>query len=617
MSVNLGLSRSRGSSISLEKFIKCRKNLSKPPPRLWPDDPRPRTTHIDEQGRPVVEIHHPLLQKLESLRDVNEFDQVYTQIVVSGLLHHSLVSGRVIKKLCTCFSSVSRAISVFDSIHEPDAFLGNTILRCLVNLKQPLGALSFYYEKFVGRCVLHNHYTFPLMAKVCTEIGSVREGEKIHALVSKLGFDLDLFVRNSLIHMYSVFGRIRDAHKVFDGGYMSDLVSWNLMIVGYVKNGQVDVARELFDKLPERDVFSWNSMLCGYVRIQNIEGAQYLFENMPAPDAVSWNCMIDGYAAVGNVTMAREFFHRMPRRNAVSWNTMLALYVRIKDYTECHRLYEVMMDKGDDLKPNKASFMSVLTACAYLGRIDTGKRIHSYITSNRIKPDMLLSTALLTMYAKCGAMDMAREVFDGMAERSIVSWNSMIMGYGMHGHGEKALETLVDLEKHGNVVPNGATLVCVLSACANAGMVLEGWWVYDRLTRIYNVEPKLEHHGCLVNLLGRAGLTKDSKELKKETQSVLSSCWTLSNPDIGEILAKQLMRLQPSDIGPYVLLSYVYAVDGKWKDVERVRRMMDEKKLCTLSKGSNPNWMTKIAYSMLCEIGFELKISTQTIADKS
>lgn len=380
------------------------------------------------------------------------------------------------------------------------------------------------------------------------------------------------------------------------------------MIDGYVKNGRMDIARELFDEMPERDVFSWNIMLCGYARIQDMEGARYLFENMPAPDAVSWNCMVDGYAAVGNVGMAREFFDRMPRRNVVSWNTILALYVRIKDYTECLRLYEVMIDKGDGLKPNKASIMSALMACGYLGRIDIGKQIHSYVTSNKIKPDMLLSTALLTMYAKCGAMDMAREVFDGMGEKSIVSWNSMIIGYGKQGNGEKAVEIFVDLEKHGNVVPNGATLVCILSACANVGMVLEGWWVYDRLTRIYSVEPKLEHHGCLVNLLGQAGLTKHSEELREKSTFVLSSRWTLSNPDIGEILAKRLMRLQPNDIGPYVLLSYIYAVDGKWEEVEKVKKIMDEKKLCIVRKGSISGCMTSIVYSVLCEIGSEFKI---------
>ncbi|CDY63612.1 BnaC03g72790D [Brassica napus] len=550
MRLGLARSRGRGNSISLDKFIECRKNLSKPSPRLWPDDPRPQTTHLDETGEPIVEIHHPLLQKLEYLRSLNEFDQVYTQVVVSGLLQHSLVSGRVIKKLCACFHSISRAASVFDSIHEPDAFLGNTILRCLLTSRQPLGALRFYYEKMVARCVLQNHYTFPLMAKVCAEIGFVKDGEKIHALVSKKGFDLDLFVRNSLIHMYSVFGRIRDAHKVFDGGSTLDLVSWNLMIDGYVKNGEVDIARKLFDVMPERDVFTWNSVLCGYARVKDMEEA---------------------------------------------------------------RLYEEMVDKGDGFKPNKASITSVLTACGKLGRVDIGKRIHLYVTSNGIKPDMLLSTALLTMYAKCGVMDMAREVFDGMRERSIVSWNSMIMGYGMNGDGEKAVEMVLDLEKHGNVEPNGATLVCVLSACVSAGMVLEGWWVYDRLTRIYNVEPKVEHHGCLVNLLALAGLTKDSEELKgKESQSVI---WTISNLDIGESLAKRLMRLQPSEVGLYVLLSYVYAIDGKWEEVEKVRRMMDDAKLCRIRKeSSNSSCITKILYSMLCEIGLELKILTLPIA---
>ncbi|KAE8075826.1 hypothetical protein FH972_014513 [Carpinus fangiana] len=333
----------------------------------------------------------------------------------------------------------------------------------------------------VGKWVVPNHYTFPLLVKVCVEIGLVREGKKVHARVVKFGFEADLFVRNSLIHMYSVCGRIGGAWIVFDTGPDMDLV------------------------------------------------AKGLFERMPCRDVVLWNCMIDGYARIGNVSVAREFFDPMPMRNVVSWNIMLALCVRFE--------------------PNEATLVGVLTVCASLGRLDRGNWVYSYLKSNRIKPDLLLSTALLTMYAKCGAMDLARDVFDKMPNRSVVSWNSMIMGYGM---------------------------------------VLEGWWCFDLMCRVYMIEPKVEHYGCMVDLLARAGLMKDSEEIisKMPMESgpalwgaLLSACRTHSNSALGEIVAKWLIELEPRDIGPYVLLLNIYVAEGKWDDVEYVRRMMKEKGL--------------------------------------
>ncbi|KAJ7952636.1 Pentatricopeptide repeat-containing protein [Quillaja saponaria] len=232
------------------------------------------------------------------------------------------------------------------------------------------------------------------------------------------------------------FWENQDAHLVFDAGFGLALVSYNSMIDGYIKNGEVTAARELFNGMPERDVFSWNSTIAGYVRLGDMEAAKALFERMARRDVVSWTCMIDGHARIGDVLGARELFDRMPSRNVVSWNTILALYVRCKDYSECLGLFDRMVETGDAM-PNEATLVSVLTACAKLGRLDKGNWVHSYIKRKGIEPDMLLSTTLLSMYAKCSAMPLARDVFDKMPVRSVVSWNSLIMGYSTHGDGRE------------------------------------------------------------------------------------------------------------------------------------------------------------------------------------
>lgn len=483
----------------------------------------------------------------------------------------------------------------------------------------------------VARCVDPNHYTFPILIKVCVEIGSVREGEKGHARVVKFGFESDLFARNSLIRMYSVFGRIGDARLLFEESSRLDLVSYNSMIDGYVKNGGIGDAWKAFDEMPERDVLSWNSMIAGYVGVEDMEAANRLFERMPDRDVVSWNCMIDGYARIGNVSMALEFFNRMPVRNVVSWNSMLALYARIRNFGECFRLFDRMIETGE-AEPNEATLVSVLTACANLGRLDLGIWVHSFIKSENIKPDVLLSTCLLTMYIKCGAVDLARDVFDEMPVKSIVSWNSMIMGYGLHGNGEKALELFLEMEKTGQP-PNDATFISVLSACTHAGLVMEGWWYFDLMHHVYKIEPKVEHYGCMVDLLARAGLMKNSEDLIRKVPmkagsplwgALLSGCRTHFDSELGEIVAKRLIELEPQDIGPYILLSNIYASEGRWDDVERVRLMIKEKGLQKEAASSlvhledfeakyfvknNSVYRKRIVYSMLGELGARMKLS--------
>ncbi|PIA32580.1 hypothetical protein AQUCO_04400049v1 [Aquilegia coerulea] len=234
-------------------------------------------------------------------------------------------------------------------------------------------------------------------------------------------------------------------------------------------------------------------MIAGYVGIDDMDTAQEFFRECWLR-ILSWNTMIDGYARIGNVSAAHELFDWMNKRNIVSWNIILALYVHSKNYEQCLRLFDRMISSGE-VKPNDATLVCVLNAYAKLGNLDIGVWIHSYMKVRRIEPDMLLSTALLTMYAKCGFMELARDFFNEIQVRSVVSWNSMIMGYGMHGHGEKALEMF--MEKSGET-PNGATFVCVLCACVHA---------------VYKAGPTTEHFGHTVGLLGHSGLIKDSEEL--------------------------------------------------------------------------------------------------------
>ncbi|RLM85476.1 hypothetical protein C2845_PM04G15680 [Panicum miliaceum] len=396
----------------------------------------------------------------------------------------------------------------------------------------------------------------------------------------------DTVTWNTLLRACLRMGLLPAARRLFDEMPERDLVSYNSMLSGYAAEGDMVGARELFDEMPERDVVTWNSMLAGYTRLGDMESAKKMFDAMPVRDVVSWNSMLDGYAQAGDIKMARTVFDGMPRRSIVSWNVVLALYAKVKDWRECLRLFDAMMAVGESI-PNEKTFVSILTACGNLGDFERGKWAHGLVQERweKLVPDVLLLTALLTMYAKCGVMGTAKEIFDSMSEKSVASWNSMIIGYGLHGQSEKALELFMEMEKNGPQ-PNETTFICILSSCSHGGLVLEGWWCFDRMVRSYNFEPKAEHFGCMMDLLGRAGLLRDSEKLINNLQvkvspalwgTLIAATRTQDSSKFGEFVGKKLIEMKPTEFSSYVLLSNIYAAEGRWDDVEKVRKVMKEK----------------------------------------
>ncbi|KAI0504992.1 hypothetical protein KFK09_015949 [Dendrobium nobile] len=609
------------------------------PATLHPPAPPSNNNLSPNLSSPPINLRHPLLRAINFYRfhqSSSALTQILAKLFVSGLLFHPFAAGRALLALSSLPSSLPLAVTLFFVLPHPDAFAVNILLRSLLAAGLPAAAFNFYRRLFLPAAVVPNHFTFPLLMKIFSVLNLPLEGKTTHARITKLGFDTDLFVRNSLIHMYASLGDIFAAEKIFTflNNHDCDTVTYNSMIDGYIKNGRIADARKVFDEMPAQDVVSWNTMIAGYVNKGDMDGAKELFWMMPERDIVSWNSMIDGYARIGEASIARELFHSMPVRNLVSWNVLLALYARMKCYRECLYLFDEMI-YCRNAKPDKATFVSVLTACTNLGQLDRGKWIHSLIREGSLEPDVLLLTALLTMYAKCGAIESAKEVFDQMPERSTVSWNSMIMSYGLHGQTDKALELFLEMEKSCSK-PNESTFVCVLSACSQSGSVLEGWWCFDHMIRAYNIKPKVEHVGCMVGLLGRSGLLKDTAEFVKDLTekpmkaiwgALMSSCWRHSNWEIGKFVGKKLIEMMPEEIGPYILLSNIWAAEGNWEEVDKVREMIEERGLqkragVSLVELDNVNVdilsednllgfspKKRIVYSLLREMGSHLKIS--------
>lgn len=196
-----------------------------------------------------------------------------------------------------------------------------------------------------------------------------------------------------------------------------------------------------------------------------------------------------------------------------------------------------------------------------------------------LEENVYVGTSVVDMYSKCGRVEMARKAFHRIKEKNILSWSAMIAGYGMHGHGQEALEVFNEMRRLG-LKPNYITFVSVLAACSHAGLLNEGRHWYNAMRKEFGIEPGIEHYGCMVDLLGRAGCLDEAYGLIREMRvkpdaamwgALLSACRIHKNVKLAEIASDRLFELDATNSGYYVLLSNIYAEAGMWKDVERMR----------------------------------------------
>ncbi|TQE09947.1 hypothetical protein C1H46_004525 [Malus baccata] len=274
---------------------------------------------------------------------------------------------------------------------------------------------------------------------------------------------------NTMITGYAQNGQMSEARRLFEECPIRDVFAWTSMLSGYVQNGMLDEARSIFDEMPEKNSVSWNAMIAGYVQSKRMDMATKLFEAMPSRNASSWNTILTGYAQSGDIVCAKEIFDSMPRRDSISWAAIIAGYAQNGYSEEALQLFVEMKRDGERL--TRSSFTCALSTCAEIAALELGKQLHGRMTKAGYETGCYVGNALLVMYCKCGSIEEAYDVFQGIAEKDVVSWNTMIYGYARHGFGLKAL-TVFDSMKAVGIKPDDVTMVGVLSACSHTGLII-------------------------------------------------------------------------------------------------------------------------------------------------
>ncbi|CAK9856717.1 unnamed protein product, partial [Sphagnum jensenii] len=455
---------------------------------------------------------------------------------------------------------------------------------------------------------------------------TLEQGKRVHALILEAGLESNIHVATALIRMYTKYGSLVDGRHVFDRMLKRDVVSWTMMIAAYAKEGYTDDAFKLFYQMDEddlkpdkaayisiltacvspalleqgkqihcqiikdglqTDVRVANALISMYVRCGSMVDAHQIFDNLPQRDVVSWTAIIGRYSQhhmysrCGSVEDARKVFDKLPRRDVISWTAMISACAQHGLGKEAISLFWQMEQEG--VKPDKVTFNTVLNACASLAVLDKGRQVHACIIEAGFERDVFVGNALVDMYSKAGSLEDARQAFDNISLRDVVSWSTMILAYAQHGHGQEALQLFEQMQEEG-VKPDLITFMGVLSACSNVGLVDEGQRYFQSMSRDHALTPTVEHYGCMVDILGRAGCIKEVQQVILEMPvqpdsalwgSLLAACKLQGNVEVGEWAAENRLKLEPQNAGTYILLSNIYAAARKWDDVAMVRKVME------------------------------------------
>ncbi|KAK7393764.1 hypothetical protein VNO78_22328 [Psophocarpus tetragonolobus] len=443
------------------------------------------------------------------------------------------------------------------------------------------------------------------LLKHCSTIKQLKE---FHCRAVHSGFHKSLSVAGKMILFCAVWENtdMNYAVRVFNSIHKADAFVWNTMIRGFGKTRQSEKAFAFYRRMQRRkpdveaDTFTFSFLLkiiggLGSVTLGKQLHSTILKTGLQTHTYVR-NSLVHMYGMVRDIETAQHLFEEIPDADLVAWNSIIHSHVHCLNYKQALHLFVRMLHSG--FHPNEATLVVILPACGAVGALDFGRRIHSslLLQQQQLLEITSVSNSLIDMYAKCGAVEEAYQIFSNMKGKNVISWNVMILGLALHGNGLEALALFGKMLQQNVDRPNDVTFLGVLSACSHGGLVDESRRCIDIMARDFNIQPTIKHYGCVVDLLGRAGLVEDAYNLIKNMpvqcnavvwRTLLAACRLHGRVELGERVRKHLLELEPDHSSDYVLLANMYASTDQWNEMSRERRSMQQRRVWKPQPGNS------------------------------
>lgn len=524
---------------------------------------------------------------LSNCRNSASISKIHATLIKSGISNNGASATQLIASYART-GDVHIAHKLFDNLPNRGIDSWNALIIGYSRGNCPAEVINLY-RKMSSATVRPDSSTFTVAIKACTTLLDLNSGEEIWDDAVECGYGSDVFVCSSVLNMFVKCGKMDEAMSVFNGMSRRDVVCWSTVIMGLVKSGRAGRAVDEYRRMQEEGVEGDGVVMlaliqaCGnmeYLKMASSVHGYIVRRGFPL-DVVVQTSLIDMYTKNGKLDTASSIFRSMSFRNVVSWSTLISGYARNGYAGVALGLLVEMQSSG--FEPDVVSLVSALLSCSQLGFSRLGREIHGYIVRRlELDSDQVVRTALIDMYAKCGSLSHAQELFERMRCRDVVLWNTMIASYGVHGEGEKALMVFHRMIKT-QTRPDHVTFASLLSAMSHSGLVEEGQHWFDVMIKDYRIKPMEKHYVSLIDLLARGGRVEEAERVIQGMEceagiavwvALLSGCLNHKKFLTGEMAAKKVLELEPDCPGIYTLVSNFFAAARRWDEVAMVRKVM-------------------------------------------
>lgn len=544
----------------------------------------------------------PLLQECLEKNSVIKVGSVHAQIIKTGFSQELFLMTSLVNVYAKC-GMMETARKVFDNLPKRNVVTWTSLMTGYIHNLQPKLAISVFKEMVeVGG--YPTNYTLGIVVNACSSLLDIEFGKQIHGYIIKYDLSYDASIGNALCSLYSKCRSLYMAIKAFQRIEEKNVISWTAAISACGDNGNSAMGLDMFVQMLSEGVepneITLTSVLSLCCTMQALDlGSQVHSLSIKLgydSDLPVVNSLMYLYLKNGFISGAKMLFDGMNTVSLVTWNAMIAGHAEMTSLaedglsayscgTEALQIFQRMHRSG--LRPDLYTFSSVLTICSSLVALEQGEQVHAQTIKTGFLSDVVVATALLNMYNKCGSIDKASKAFVEMSKRTLISWTSMITAFAQHGHSQQALELFEDMRFVG-VRPNKITFVGVLSACSQAGKVDQALAYYEMMKNDYRINPVMDHHACLIDMFVRLGQIEEAFDFIKKTDLepnefiwsiLIAGCKSQGKLELGFSAAEQVLDLKPKDPEIYFLLLNMYLSAGRWKDVSRVRKMMRDEKI--------------------------------------
>ncbi|XWS12871.1 hypothetical protein CRYUN_Cryun37aG0127700 [Craigia yunnanensis] len=485
--------------------------------------------------------------------------------------------GNSLLNAYTKCGSIVEARDLFELMDQRDNISWNSLISGYAQLGNVEEILQLFYRMKI-ESMDPDQQTFGSLVTAVAAQSKLDLGRVVHGQILRGGFDSDAHVETALMVMYLKCGNSDAAYQIFEGVSERDMVLWTAMISGLVQNNYADKALIVFHQMLKSRVDLSTATITSALAACAQLGAFYLGTSIHscilrqglAIDIPAQNSLVTMYAKCGHLEQSCAVFERMDKKDLVSWNAIIAGCAQNNHLSKALFFFNNM--RLTLQKPDSLTVVTLLQASASTGALHQGRWFHNFVIKSSIRTCIMVDTALMDMYCKCGDLDAAVKCFRVMLQQDLISWGTIIAGYGSHGKGEMALSMYFEF-LHSGMEPNKVIFLSILSACSHNGLVDQGLSIFQSMSRDFGIQPGLEHRACIVDLLCRAGRLGEAYNFYKGNfpepavdvlSMLLDACRANDNLELGDVIAQDVIMLRPASAGNYVQIAHCYASMSRW-----------------------------------------------------